>query len=189
MPGRRSCSGADCSWTSVPAADRSAGSTRHSGSGCGTSRPNKFTQRRARWRSAPQQRSWDSSTAGRPGASGGSGPLPCRTPSPMRPGSDRSRGSWGVRLHDPDRAQLHPRIVGEVGRAVCSLGVLRLHGQPRMGSDVLSPATGQRRHDARCYSLSQRAMSPADGIRPALTTWPSMTRPGVLMTPRAMMSL
>ena len=41
----------------------------------------------------------------------------------------------------------------------------------------------ERSNDGEDYSLSQTAMSPADGMRPALTTLPSMTSPGVLRMP------
>src|SRR5450759_4639602 len=49
-------------------------------------------------------------------------------------------------------------------------------------------SAGRRSPGRRRYSASQPAMSAADGIRPALTTRPSITRPGVDMTPRAAIS-
>lgn len=52
--------------------------------------------------------------------------------------------------------------------------------------DVSGFASGAA--DGASYSLSQTAMSPAEGMRPALTTLPSMTRPGVDSTPWATIS-
>ena len=62
----------------------------------------------------------------------------------------------------PNSHPKHVRLESEVGR--------------RPAADALSQAPAQR-------SDSQTAMSPAEGIRPVDTTLPSMTRPGVLMTP------
>jgi amino-acid N-acetyltransferase len=54
-------------------------------------------------------------------------------------------------------------------------------------ADARASAPRRRRRGPQARA-SHSAMSPADGTRPTLTTFPSMTRPGVERTPRAMIS-
>ena len=70
-------------------------------------------------------------------------------------------------------------------------GSLRLEPAPGQARKNDVPTThpengggsGVREPCRRQPSSSQSAMSPAPGIRPVLTTLPSMTSPGVCMTP------